>query len=104
MNLHSTKYQLYGHLPPISQIIQVRQTRQGSLYWWSKNRFLRDVLLETPTHGRTSIDKPARTYIDQLSVDTGSCLEDLQRAMGEKDNWAERFRELRDICMLSWYI
>ena len=42
--LHTTKQQLYGHLPPISQTIQVRQTRHTGHCWRGKNELISDVL------------------------------------------------------------
>ena len=35
---HHTRHQLYGHLPPITKIIQVRRTRQAGHCWRSKGR------------------------------------------------------------------
>ena len=45
---HPTKHQLYGHLPPISKAIQVRQTRHAGHCWRSRDENIRDVLLWTP--------------------------------------------------------
>ena len=43
-----TRYQLYGHLPPITKTIQVRRTRQTGHWWKSKDELISDVLLWTP--------------------------------------------------------
>ena len=55
---HPTKKQLYGHLPPITEIIQVRRTRHVGHYWRSRDELIKDVLLWTPltwtSKGRTS--------------------------------------------------
>ena len=45
---HPTRHQLYGHLPPITKTIQVRQTRQAGHCWRSRDELIRDVLLWTP--------------------------------------------------------
>ena len=45
---HPTKRQLYGHLRPITKIIQIRRTRNAGHYWRSKDKLLSDVLLWTP--------------------------------------------------------
>ena len=45
---HPTKHQLYGHLPPITQTIQVRRTRHAGHCWGSRDELIRDVLLWTP--------------------------------------------------------
>ena len=60
---HPTRHQLYGHLPPITKTIQVRQTRHAGHCWRSRDELIRDVLLWTPTHGRSKAGRPARTYI-----------------------------------------
>ena len=45
---------LYGHLPPILKIIQVRQTRHVGFCRRSKDKLISDVLLWTPTRPLTS--------------------------------------------------
>ena len=69
---HPTKQQLYGHLPPITKSIQVRRTRHARHCRRSKDELISDVLRWTPSHGRAKAGRPARTYIQQLCVDTGS--------------------------------
>ena len=70
---HPTRHQLYGHLPPITKTIQVRRTRHAGHCWRSRDELIRDVLLWTPTHGRSKAGRPARTYIQQLCEDRGCC-------------------------------
>ena len=41
---HSTRHQLYGHLPPITKTIQVRRTRHAGHCWRSKDELISDVL------------------------------------------------------------
>ena len=74
---HPTKQQLYGHQSPISQTIQVRRTRHAGLNWRSKDELISDVLLWTPSHGRTSVGWPACTYLQHFCADTACSLEDL---------------------------
>ena len=74
---HATKQQLYGHLPPIMKTIQVRWTRHAGHCSRSGNELISDILLGTPSHGRTKGGQPARNYIQQLFADTGCSLEDL---------------------------
>ena len=45
---HSTRHQLYGHLPPIMKTIQVRWTRHTGHCWRSRDELISDVLLWTP--------------------------------------------------------
>ena len=53
------------------------------------------ALLRTPSHGRARVGGPARTYLQQLYTDTVCCMEDLPGAMDDRDEWRERFREIR---------
>ena len=92
---HPTRHQLYGHLPPITKTIQVRRARHKGHCWRSKDELISDVLLWTPTYGRAKAGRPARTYIQQLCEDTGCNPEDLLEAMGDREKWRER---IRDIC------
>ena len=91
---HSTKHQLYGHLPPITKSIQVRRARHAGHCWRSRDELISDVLLWTPTHGRAKAGRPARTYIEQLSEDTGCSPEDLPEAMNDREKWWERVRDI----------
>ena len=45
---HPTRHQLYGHLSPITKIIQVRRARHAGHCWRSRDELIRDVLLWTP--------------------------------------------------------
>ena len=76
---HPTRHQLYGHLPPITKTIRVRQNRHAKHYWRSKDELISDVLLWTPTYGRAKAGRPARTYIQQRCEDTGCSPETCQR-------------------------
>ena len=49
---HPTKQQLYGHLTPITKSIKVRRIRPAGHCWRSRDEFISDVLLWTPSHGR----------------------------------------------------
>ena len=42
--------------------------------------------------------RPARTYIQQLSVDTGCSPEELPEAMDDREGWRERVRDIRADC------
>ena len=90
-----TKQQLYGHLPPITKTIKVRRTRHTGHCWRSGDEFISDVLLWTPSHGRAKAGRPVRTYIQQLSADTGSIPEDMPEAMDDREGWREKDRDIR---------
>ena len=74
---HPTRYQLYGHLAPITKTIQVRRTRHAGHCWRSRDELISDVLLLTPTYGRAKAGRPAQAYIQQLCEDTGCSPEDM---------------------------
>ena len=78
---HSPKQLLYGHLPPISKTIQIRQTRHVGHWWRNKNELISNVLQWTPLHGCASVRWPARTYLQQICTDTRCSLGDLLEAM-----------------------
>ena len=82
---HSTKQQLYAHLPPIMKTIQVRKNRHTGHCWRSKDEPISDALLWTPSHGRAKAGRPARTYIKQLCIDTGCNPEDLPETMDDSE-------------------
>ena len=71
---HPTKQQLYGHLPPMTKTIQIRQTRHAGQCWRDRDELISDLLLLTPSHDRAKAGWPALTYIEQLSADTGCSL------------------------------
>ena len=89
-----TRHQLYGHQPLITKTIQVRRTRHAGHCWRSRDELISDVLLWTPTYGRTKTGRPARTYIQQLCEDTGCNPEDLPEAMNDREKWRERIRDI----------
>ena len=61
-----------------------------------------DILLWTPTCGHANASQAARTYLQQLSIDTGCSLEDLPGAMNNRDGWRERERESRESVLTVW--
>ena len=100
---HPTRHQLYGHLPPITKTIQVRRNRHAGHCWRSKDELISDILLWTPTYGRAKAGRPARTYIQQLCEDTGCNPEDLLEAMGDREKWRERIRDIRADGTTWWW-
>ena len=82
---HSTKPQLYGHLPPITKTIQVRGTRHARHCWRSRDELISDVLYVL--YGRAKAERPARICIQQLCEDTGCSPEDLPESMNDREEW-----------------
>ena len=95
--------QLYGHLPPITKTIQIRSTRHGGHCWRSRDELISDVLLWTPSHGRAKAGWPARTFIQQLCVDTGCSPEDSPEAMNDGNGWREKDRDIRADSTTRWW-
>ena len=80
-----------------------RRTRHAGHCWRSRDEFISDVLLWTPSYGRTKAGRPARTYIQQLCEDTGCSSEDLLEAMNDREEWRERVRDTRASGATSWW-
>ena len=80
-------YKAADILPPttITKTIKIRRTRHAGHSWRSRDKLISDVLLWTPSHGRPKAGRPARTYIEQLCVDTEYSPEDLLEAMNNRD-------------------
>ena len=79
----------------ITKTIQIRRTRHAGYCWRNREELISDVLLWTPTYGRTKAGLPARTYIQQLCEDTGCSPEDLPEARNDREKWRERVRDIR---------
>ena len=96
---HPTKQQLYSHLPPITKTIKVTWTMQHC--WRSRDELISDVVQWT--YGRAKAGRPARTYIQQLSEDTGCSPEDLSKAMNDKEGWLGRVRDIYSDGSTRWW-
>ena len=80
-------------LAPISKTIQVRRTKYAEYFWRSHDELIRDVLLWTPTHGRASVIRPARTCLHHLCADIGCRWDNFPEVMDDRDRERERERE-----------
>ena len=100
---HPTKKQLYGHRPPITKNIKIRQTRYAGHCWRSRDELISDVHLWTPSHGRSKEGRPVRTYIQQLCADTGCSPEDLPKVMDDREVWRETVRNIRADSVTWWW-
>ena len=69
------------------------QDMQGHC-WRNKGELISDLLLWIPSHWQARAGWPDRTYQIQLCTDTGCSMEDLLRAMDNRDDWWERVREI----------
>ena len=100
---HTTKQLLYGYLPPITKTIKIRWTRHAGHCWRSEDELISDVLQWIPSHSRAKAGQPARTYIQQLCVDTEYSPEDLPEAMNDREMWRERVKDIRADGMTRWW-
>ena len=101
---HPKKHQLYGLPPSITKTIQIRQTWHAGQCWWSGDELISDVLLWTPTDGRSKAGRPARTYIQQLCEDTVCNPEELPEAMNDREMCRVRVWNIRASGMIWLYI
>ena len=98
-----TKQQLYVHLQPIKKTIQVRRTRHA-LHWWAcKDELISYVLLCSPLHRRAKVERPARTYLQQLCADIACSLEDISGMMDGRVDWWVRVREILASSAIWWW-
>ena len=100
---HPIRLQLYGHQPPITKTIQAWRTRDAGHCWRSRDEFISDVLLWTPTYGRAKAGWPSWTYIKLLSEDTGYSPEDLPEALNDMEKWRERVWDIHAGGMIWWW-
>ena len=100
---HPTRHQLYGHLPLITKNIQVRRTRHVGLCRRSRDELINDVLLWTPTYGRTKAGRPARTYIQQQCEHTVCSPEDLPEAINDRAKWRESVKDISASGTTWWW-
>ena len=82
---HPTKQQLYGHVPLIIKTIQVRWNKHAGHSCRSRDEFISDELLWTSSQGWAEAGRLARTYIQQLCVDTGCSPKDLPEVMNDRE-------------------
>ena len=82
-----TNRQLYGNLPPVSSVIQVRRLQFAGHCYRSKNEVVNRVILWEPKHGRRSRGRRAKNYIDILAVDACARSSELLDLMENREQW-----------------
>ena len=87
---HLTNNELYGHLPQVSSTIRERRLQFSVHCWRSK-----DEILWEPLHGKRSRGRPAKTFIDQLTEDTGIRKEHISKAMDDRKVWRDVIKNVR---------
>ena len=94
---HPSKERLYGNLVQITSVIKERRTRFAGHCYRSKDEVVSDLILWTPKHGKAKVRRPSRTYTKQLTEDDDCQLEDLPRAMEDRQYWRGRVNMVRAI-------
>ena len=67
------------------------------------DELISDILIWNPSHGRAKAGWPARTYIQQLCVDTRCSPEDLLEVMDDREGWRERVSDNRADSVTWWW-
>ena len=87
MRQHLTNRQLYGNLPTVSSVIQVRRLQFAGHCYRNKNEVVSRVILWEPKRGRRSQGRPAKSYINILAANTGAESSELPGLMGNRERW-----------------
>ena len=98
-----TKQQLYAYRPPITKTIKIRRTRYAGHSWRSRDELMSNLLPCPPSYERAKAGKLARTYIQQLGVDTRCSPEDLMKAMNDREGWWGRVWDIRADGTTRWW-
>jgi len=67
----------------------------------SKEELVSNLLLWAPRHGRASVGRPTKTYIEQLADNAEGEACDLEGLMSNRDVWRERIRFVRVIKVIK---
>jgi len=94
---HPTNERLYGNIPKITSLIREQRTCLAGHSYRSKEELASELILWQPKHGHRGRGRPSKTFIDQLSSDTGCPSEHLATAMSDRQSWKERVRAIRAI-------
>ncbi len=82
-----TNQQLYGQLPPITDIYRERHLRSLGHVWQREEQTLHSLLLWEPQHGKCSRGRPTTALINQICFDANLTREKLGRGMVDRDWW-----------------
>ena len=83
---HMTNEELYGSLPRLSTKLAGRRL-QFAGHCFRQKEGVSKLVLWKPTHGHKSRGRPATTYIDQLTWDSGLIEAELPTMMSQRDTW-----------------
>ena len=94
---HPKKESLYGNLAQITSVIKERRARFAGHCDRNKDEVVSDLILWTPKHGKAKVGRPSKIYTKQLTEDADCQLEDLPRAMDDREYWRRRVNMVREI-------
>ena len=81
---------LYGDLPPISQVIQTRRLKLAGHVFRDKTSPAHQLVTWDPMHGKMSRGKPSNTFIDTLLRETGlTSTAELEKCMEDRALWRQ---------------
>ena len=78
---------------PLTSYITSHPNKMSKTSWRSKNELIINSLQWTHTHGHIRIVQRAETYIHQLCINSGWCLDDLLWRIIDRDEWCGRIKE-----------
>ena len=71
-------------------MIKEKRTRFAGDCYRSKDEVVSDLILWTTKHCKAKVGPPSKTYTKQLTEDADCQLEDLPRAMKDREYWRGR--------------
>ena len=72
-------------------------SKMSKTCWRIRYKYISEILLWTATLGHSCVGWPAKIYIHQLCANIGYCLEDLPRAMSDRDGWWVRLKGIHAV-------
>ena len=97
---HPSKERLYGNLNRKTSVINKRRTRYAGHCYRSKDEVVSNLILWTTKRGKAKVGRPGKTYTKQLTEDADCQLEDLPRAMQDREYWRGRVNMVRAIHLI----
>ena len=84
---HTNNKEIYENIPDICTSIRQQRLRFSGHCWRSTLELASDVIIWQPTHGKRKRGRPRRTYVYQLMDDTLCDVNDITKAMEDRDGW-----------------
>ncbi|XP_072044651.1 uncharacterized protein [Amphiura filiformis] len=84
---HTTNKELYGELPKVTDKIRKRRLQFAGHCLRSTGQVVSDLVLWKPSHGKRSVGRPSKTYVDLLCEDTGQEPNEIRSCMQDRHIW-----------------